>query len=189
MACEPEAIVGTARHPADGARHGAGPAAGGREATPDWARCSETRAKVQRVLDELEWWYSQGGRPAPSPEVPLTEADTAENLKGYMLQFNPRKRPGGWAEVLSLAPALWNRISLQHLRFEGQRYWYVVLHTLDQAHRLLVLRVPPRRFASEQERYEHARRQATYRDDKYGRFAPGLRVKDEGRKEDDILNK
>ena len=146
---------------------------------PGWVRSAETRAKVQRVLDELEWWYSHGGRPSPEPSVPLTEADTAEDLKGYLLQFNPRHRPGSWAEALSLAPALWNRISLHHLRFGGQRYWYVVLHTLDQAHRLLVLRVPPRHFSSEQERYEHARRQATYHDDRHGRFAPGLRVRDE----------
>ena len=55
----------------------------------------------------------------------------------------------------------------------------MVVRTLDTLHDLLVVRVPPNPFATEQARLEHAAGQATYRDDERGRFAPGLRVSDE----------
>ena len=145
---------------------------------PAWAQCSETRGKVLRVLDELVWWFNETGREQYTPEVPVAEADTAEDVKQYFLKYYPRGRPGGWGQAISQALALWNRISLQHLRFGGSRVWYVVVHTLDGAHRLLVLKVPPSQFESEAERWEHASRQVTYRDDRQGRFQPGLRVHD-----------
>ena len=55
----------------------------------------------------------------------------------------------------------------------------MVVRTLDTLHDLLVVRVPPKHFATKQAKQEHAAEQATYRDDERDRFAPGLRVSDE----------
>ena len=62
---------------------------------PAWAQCSETRGKVLRVLDELVWWFNETGREQYTPEVPVAEADTAEDVKQYFLKYYPRGRPGG----------------------------------------------------------------------------------------------
>jgi len=60
----------------------------------------------------------------------------------------------------------------------GKRHWYAIVHSLDEAHILLVFKIPPVKFVSEAARDEHARRQMTYRDDERGRFEAGLRVSD-----------
>ena len=101
-------------------------------------------------------------------------ADCAESFKNGMMQLRPRERRT-WDAVLGKNPAFWNRISLHHLRMAGKRHWYAIVHSLDEAHRLLVLKIPPVKFVSEAARDEHARRQMTYRDDERGRFAAGLR--------------
>ena len=79
---------------------------------PAWAQCSETRGKVLRVLDELVWWFNETGREQYTPEVPVAEADTAEDVKQYFLKYYPRGRPGGWGQAISQAQELWNRIAL-----------------------------------------------------------------------------
>ena len=49
---------------------------------------------------------------------------------------------------------------------------------MDERHGLLTLRVPPKSFHSREARLEHARGQASYRDDSQGRFKPRMRVSD-----------
>ena len=49
------------------------------------------------------------------------------------------------------------------------------MHSRQRGHRLLVLRVPAEKMSREQ-RWEHARRQATYQDDERGNYSPGMRV-------------
>ena len=53
------------------------------------------------------------------------------------------------------------------------------MRTLYILHDMLVVRIPPKHFATEHARLEHASGQATYKYDERGRFAPGLRVSDD----------
>ncbi|KAK3278372.1 hypothetical protein CYMTET_13686 [Cymbomonas tetramitiformis] len=55
----------------------------------------------------------------------------------------------------------------------------MVVYTTDGMHRMLVLKVPPRKFNGPQQRYEHARRQMTFHDTGDGLYAPGVRYTDE----------
>ena len=64
------------------------------------------------------------------------------------------------------------------VRMRGVRHWFALVHSLDEAHRLLVIKIPPVEFATLEDKADHAWRQATYRDDARGRFVPGLRVAD-----------
>ena len=142
---------------------------------PDWCGVPEQRSKVLRVLDEMAEFYddcrAHGSR--WSPTVPLAAADTAEDLKQYLMQYRPRWA-GDWHLALRKTPSLWRRVQLVKLRHLGARRLYVVLHSLDTLHRLLVLHVPVGSFDE-----SHARLQASYCDDRFGRFFPGLRMRDE----------
>jgi hypothetical protein len=74
---------------------------------------------------------------------------------------------------------MWRHVQLVKLRHLGARRLYryrlyVVLLSLDSLHRLLVLHVPVGHFDE-----SHARLQASYCDDQFGRFFPGLRMRDE----------
>ena len=141
-----------------------------------WCKSEGDREKIWRLLGELQRCWDQQGREVRWDECPEL-ADCAESFKNGMMQLRPRERRT-WDAVLGKNPAFWNRISLHHLRMAGRRHWYAIVHSLDEAHRLLVLKIPPVKFVSEAARDEHARRQMTYRDDERGRFAAGLRVSD-----------
>ena len=141
-----------------------------------WCKSEGDREKIWRLLGELQRCWDQQGREVRWDECPEL-ADCAESFKNGMMQLRPRERRT-WDAVLGKNPAFWNRISLHHLRMAGKRHWYAIVHSLDEAHRLLVLKIPPVKFVSEAARDEHARRQMTYRDDERGRFAAGLRVSD-----------
>ena len=82
-----------------------------------------------------------------------------------------------WGKISAPRSRVWERVILQRLRFKGEKRWYMVVRTWDNLHRLLVLAVPPERFNSEEERREHATRQAPYQDDEYDNYAPGMRVR------------
>jgi hypothetical protein len=149
---------------------------------PSWAQCPVSRNKVWRVITEMKDWYAHENKYCWEPKVSMELCDDAENYKQYLMQLLPLD-PGHFLGVISLAPAFWNRIALNRLRFQGQgisssRQFYAVVRSLSEVHRLLVLHVPPPHFKSEQARWEHASRQATYNDDRHGRFERGLRVSD-----------
>ena len=179
---EPAGVGGTSppeKEPVEKVQRAAqrGSAGDGAETLRAWARKPSSRAQMQRVLEELALSWGERGRTPVSDAFPEL-ADTAEAFKNGMMLLRP-KCSGDWGAVLSTSPAFWNRIALHHLRFEGARRWYAVVFSLDGLHRLLVLRVPPRRFSSAAAALEHRERQMTYRDDHRGRFAPGLRVSDD----------
>jgi len=142
----------------------------------NWQKSARSRAMLQRVCDELVWYQEQAGKTLEPSEIPEL-VDEAEAVKGAMAQLMPRSKLG-WKGVLSRCSAFCNRISLHHLRFRGSRFWYAVVKSLDERHDLQTLRVPPKTFHSLEARLEHARGQATFRDDAQGRFEPGMRVSD-----------
>ena len=148
-------------------------AAGGQS----WMLSEQGREKIWRMMGELQEVWRQRGRVVRVDDVPEL-ADDAETFKNALLYLRPRSRRD-WDVVLMKNPAFWNRISLHHLRMLGKRHWFALVHSLDDVHRLLVIKIPPRVFVSEEAKLEHAWRQATYRDDERGRFAPGLRVADD----------
>ena len=130
-----------------------------------------------RVIAELKWWELRRGtvrEECAAPEL----ADDAETFKGGMGRLAPDEMRG-WNGALRRNPVFWGRIALHHLRTPSGRRWTLVVRTLDGAHRMLLLQVPPLVFVSDEERLEHASRQWTYHDDVRGRFAKGLRVADE----------
>ncbi|KAK3237647.1 hypothetical protein CYMTET_52293 [Cymbomonas tetramitiformis] len=51
----------------------------------------------------------------------------------------------------------------------------VVVYTTDGVHRMLILKVPPRKFFSPEAGWEHARRQMAFHDTAAGLHAPGVR--------------
>jgi hypothetical protein len=142
---------------------------------PAWFDVAEARSKVLRVLEELSEFYSvhRGACDRWLPSVPMGEVDTAEDLKQHLMLCRPRWA-GEWHVALAKSPSLWRRVQLMKLRHMGQRRLYVVIYSLDLLHRLLVLHVPVGPFD-----LSHARLQGTYRDDRFGRFANGLRIRDE----------
>ena len=147
------------------------------EGAPGWAKQHRFREQVQRVARQIRRWYSQAGRTPPAAPHRPALASSAEQVKGALMQLTPEDDPG-WGRTLSKQPAFWNRIALQHLRAYGVRRPFLVVYSLDGWHRELVLAVPPPEL-SESELLEHASRQATFHDDQYGRFQPGLRVRDQ----------
>eukprot|EP00959_Pyramimonas_sp_CCMP1952_P038420 803941-Pyramimonas_sp.AAC.2 len=89
-------------------------------------------------------WYTRGGRCGrPVPVVCPELVDDAESFKTWMMRLGPH-RVDDFPSVVSKAPAFWNRVALHHMRAVAGRSWFVVVRTLDEAHRLLVLKVPPR---------------------------------------------
>jgi hypothetical protein len=142
---------------------------------PAWFDVAEARSKVLRVLEEMSEFYSEhrGACDRWLPSVPMGEADTAEDLKQHLMLCQPRWA-GEWHVALAKSPSLWCRVQLMKLRHMGQRRLYVVIYSLDLLHRLLVLHVPVGPFD-----VSHARLQGTYRDDRFGRFECGLRIRDE----------
>lgn len=130
------------------------------------------------MIDELREWYAWGegcDRPVPvgCPEF----LDDAESFKTSMMRLGPT-RVDEFFSVVSKNPAFWNRVALHRMRAMAGRSWFVVVRTLDEAHRLLVLKVPPRGLRRAA-RLRHASAQMTYRDDMHSRYVPGLRVSDE----------
>jgi hypothetical protein len=148
---------------------------------PTWAHNTGSRNKVWRVISEMKSWYEHENKYCWEPEVSKELCDDAENFKQHLMHLLPLD-PSHFLGVISLAPAFWNRVALHRLRFQGKgsssRRLYVVVRSLSECHRLLVLHVPPTDFPSETERWKHASQQATYNDDEHGRFARGLRVSD-----------
>jgi hypothetical protein len=142
-----------------------------------WQTSTGDREKIWRVMTELAWTWEEKERKVREDACPEL-ADDAEAFKNGLMLLRPASRRS-WNVVLADNPAFWNRVSLHHLRMLGARHWYAVVHSLDGAHRLLVLKVPPVKFASEEARADHAWRQWTYRDDEFGRFQLGLRVSDD----------
>ena len=140
-----------------------------------WRTRPEQRERVHRVLRELRWHRVETGASTAWPDVDICDADTAEEVKAYLSSDVPEYPVGLAAPGATLAP-LWNRISLTRLRMQGAKAWFATVRSVDGRHRLLVLKVPPRHAASEAARWRHAERQCTYRDDRHGRFTPGLRV-------------
>ena len=146
---------------------------------PSWLKDPRQRRAVQRVFRQLVAHY-QDHPTCPRPPVPfedLEHIDDAESFKTALLQHAPTEEHID-ISALATTASLWRRISLQRLRFHHQRRHYVVVHTLDRQHRLLVLQVPPRQLTDDELR-AHARMQMTYNDDLHGRYTPGLRLKDE----------
>jgi len=150
------------------------PVAGGVPPHTSWTQVPAVRAKVLRVLDEMDEYYRRHRSPGDRwiPSTPLGAADCAEELKQYLMLHRPHGA-GDWHRVLSAVPELWRRVRMEKLRHHGLRQHYLVIYSLDMLHRHLVLHVPVGEFD-----LRHAERQATYRDDRHGRFAPGLRVDD-----------
>ena len=111
---------------------------------PLWVADRASRERVLRVIDELREWYAWGegcDRPVPvgCPEF----FDDAESFKTSMMRLGPT-RVDEFFSVVSKNPAFWNRVALHRMRAMAGRSWFVVVRTLDEAHRLLVLKVPPR---------------------------------------------
>ena len=137
-----------------------------------------TAERVLRTVKQLKLYY-ENHFTQPRPSVPLADLDLmddAETFKTALMQYTPSSGCFN-TPVLSKASALWNRISMQRLRFQGRRRHYLVARTLDNQHRLLVLQVPPANSTTA-DLLLHARRQMTYNDDLAGRYQPGLRLKD-----------
>jgi len=141
-----------------------------------WRDRPQDQDRVLRLLRELEEWFEYTGKERYVPETPLEEVDSAEDVKQYMLRHGPSRQTGFGCRSGPDSP-LWDRISLHRLRTRGHRHWFAVVRSLDMQHRLLVLKIPPRSFACDADKWEHARRQMTYQDDRHGVFAPGVRVR------------
>ena len=139
-----------------------------------WRGLSRLRKKVWRVLQEMRWWYQRSGK-LTRAEGELEEADTAESLKHWLLFYMPDNEES-LADQSATASSLWDRLVLVKLRVQGHRSDFVEVYSWVQRHRLLVLKVPPENSTPEK-RLEHARRQASYQDDEYGNFLPGMRVR------------
>jgi len=123
----------------------------------------------------MRWHRARTGAPPCDPEVDIKDIDDAESAKAVLTSYYP-DLPAGLQDRHTPVSPLWDRIALSRLRFRGAKAWYATLRSLDGAHRLLVLKVPPRSFPDNESRWQHARHQATYQDDEYGRFKPGHRV-------------
>ena len=134
---------------------------------------------IDRVSEELAWWRKATAHAGHHPQEAPETTDSAEDFKEYILRFWPRvPRQSARADAALLSQrAFWNRVALHRLRMNGERHWYLVAHTFDRGGRLLVLKVPPRNMSHAQ-RWEHARRQATFHDDAHGRYIPGIKVSD-----------
>ena len=153
------------------------------QASPDptipWLTDPSTYDRIRRVIEEWEWYRKQRGYEEHAPRGTPESTDCAQDFKHYMLKFWPKQpRLSARAQdALSKQSAFWNRVALQRLRFNGERHYYLVAHTFDRGRRLMVLKVPPSSFDSEGARLSHAQRQATYNDDAYGRYEPGVTLK------------
>mgnify|MGYP007024831758 FL=1 len=137
-----------------------------------WMVSANDKEKIWRMLEELDWWYARRGQAVVEVDMPEL-ANDAEAFKSAMRCLRPRSRRS-WDAVLMKNPAFWNRISLHHLRMLGVRHWFALVHSLDEAHRLLVIKIPPVRFSTFEDKEEHAWRQATYRDDERGEVCAWL---------------
>jgi len=140
-----------------------------------WRQKADLRERLHRVMHELRWHRIRTEARAPEQAPDILAVDDAESAKAVLAAHVP-DTPAGYGDLTSPASPLWDRISLTRLRFQGAKAWYAVLRSINGAHRLLVLKVPPRDFPDDAARWDHAQRQATYRDDRFGRFLPGLRV-------------
>ena len=142
--------------------------------TATWFHHPGQRDAVWRILKQMQE-HHQLPRPPVGLED-LKDVDDAESFKTALMTYAPADKTFGDA-VLSKAAALWNRVALQRLRFKGKRHYYLVAHTLDLQHRLLVLQAPPAGLTALESQL-HAKTQMTYSDDLNGRYQRGLRLKD-----------
>jgi hypothetical protein len=131
--------------------------------TAAWRLCKGSRRQVAAVLSEMKWWYTLN-QIVTSGDVPMAEADTTESLKHWLLATAPAVEQT-FAQLENPASALLDRISLQRLRTYGKRVDFLLMHSRQRGHRLLVLRVATGKTSRDQ-RWEHARKQATYQDDR-----------------------
>ena len=138
-----------------------------------WYKSNASRERIKRVMNEMEWHEGRRGKKAEAVE--WDKADDAETVKKG-LRYAYLQEEEMWGKMSAPQSRVWERVILQRLRFKGEKRWYMVVRTWDNLHRLLVLAVPPEKFNSEEERKEHAARQATYQDDEWGNYAPGMRV-------------
>ena len=118
---------------------------------PDWAGGPHGCAKMLRVIRELIAHCEDTRRVLREPTEFPEFVDDAEGVKGALAQLVPLG-PQDWRRVLSKSPAFWNRIALSQLRFEGGKYWYAIVRSLDRTHDLLTLRVPPKSCYSDEAR-------------------------------------
>jgi hypothetical protein len=141
--------------------------------TAAWRLCKGSRRQMATVVSEMKWWYTLNQK-VTSGDVPMAEADTAESLKHWLLATAPAVEQT-FAQLDHPASALWDRISLQRLRTYRKRVEFLLMHSSQRVHQLLVLRVPAGKMSRDQ-RCEHAQKQATYQDDERGNYSPGMRV-------------
>ena len=137
---------------------------------------ARARASVVRTLTQMREWYADRGPRPPVDPGQLSVLDDAESLKTALINNAP------WNEVdlqlqLTELPDLWSRVALHRLRLDGERQEYLVVRSVDGEHRHLILQVPAEGLTVA-ERRALASQQMTYHDDLYGRFEPGLRLKD-----------
>jgi len=125
------------------------------------------------ILSELRYWYPDGC-PVPSEHTDFDPyTDSAQVFKQQILDVGKGLYGPG---VLSASVQHFrDRILWRRLRVSGARHTFMVVYTTDGMHRMLVLKVPPRKFNGPQQRYEHARRQMTFHDTGDGLYAPGVR--------------
>lgn len=121
--------------------------------TPSWAQNPGERRKVWRVWVELRDWKAHIQQEHRVPPGPMELANNADDFKDHVLCVLPTNF-SQFEAVISTSPAFWNRIALNRLRSQSAgsskaaRREYVVVRTLDDIHRLLVLHVPPPVFTS-----------------------------------------
>ncbi|KAK3245973.1 hypothetical protein CYMTET_44477 [Cymbomonas tetramitiformis] len=125
------------------------------------------------ILRELHYWYPDGCPTLTSSGEFDPYTDSAQTFKAQLMELGPTFYSG---RPLSAAVQHFeDRLSRQRLRIHGARKSFLVVYTTDGRHRLLVLKVPPRKFSSDESRWDHARRQMTFQDTADGLFAPGVR--------------
>jgi hypothetical protein len=120
-----------------------------------WRLCKGSRRQVAVMLSEKKWWYTLNQK-VTSGDVPMVEADTAEFLKHWLLATAPAEEQT-FAQLDHPASALWDRISMQRLRTYGRRDEFLLMHSRQRGHRLLVLRVIAGKMNAYQRR-EHTRK-------------------------------
>ncbi|KAK3287497.1 hypothetical protein CYMTET_4996 [Cymbomonas tetramitiformis] len=142
---------------------------------PALVELSTARSLHTLLLKELIYWYgTPQGCPVPTGTLTFEPyTDSAQVVKRQLLAIGPRLYSG-----CTLTPdeyAFRERLQWTRLRAFGARHTYLVVYTADGYHRLLVLKVPPRKFSSPKARQQHASRQMTYHDTGDGLYAPGVR--------------
>ncbi|KAK3242349.1 hypothetical protein CYMTET_47968 [Cymbomonas tetramitiformis] len=134
------------------------------------------RPALELVLRELYYWYPNGC-PVPATSVTLDPfTDSAQHFKDSLMKYGHLLYGDH-----PLSPALSHlrsRLHWSRLRVQGRRTLFLVVYTSDGYHRMLVLKVPPRKFSSPSARWTHASRQMTFHDTADGLYGPGVRYRE-----------